>query len=129
MQGIAGKAGIDIHKVICATATKPLGFVLYYRGRGQCGHCIPIDLSTLLTKAREYGTHTRFIEFGREAKRSRPEWMAISFATVERHGQDCQGKQGRILEIAYKRNVQDVREPPGSRRFASGMRMGRSRAF
>src|SRR3546814_9759258 len=62
----ADKLDIDIHEVIAAAATKPLGFTAYQPGPGLGGHCIPIDPFYLTWKAREYGVHTRFIELAGE---------------------------------------------------------------
>ena len=75
MKIIADRMGIDIHEVIRAAATKPFGFVPYFPGPGLGGHCIPIDPFYLTWKAKEYGVHTRFIEWAGEVNSAMPEWV------------------------------------------------------
>lgn len=113
MKIIADKMGIDIHEVIRAAATKPFGFVPYYPGPGLGGHCIPVDPFYLTWKARAYGLHTRFIELAGEVNNAMPEWVVgkISDALNER-GKALQGSRILILGIAYKKNVDDMRESP-----------------
>lgn len=113
MKIVADKMGIDIHEVIRAAATKPFGFVPYYPGPGLGGHCIPIDPFYLTWKAREYGLNTRFIELAGEINRGMPEWVVskITDALNER-GKSIKGCKALVLGIAYKKNVDDVRESP-----------------
>ncbi|UVF18367.1 nucleotide sugar dehydrogenase [Microvirga terrae] len=113
MKIIADRMGIDIHEVIRAAATKPFGFVPYYPGPGLGGHCIPIDPFYLTWKAREYGLHTRFIELAGEINSTMPEWVVekISDALNER-GKPIRGSKILVLGIAYKKNVDDMRESP-----------------
>jgi UDP-N-acetyl-D-glucosamine dehydrogenase len=110
---LADKMHIDIHEVIDAAATKPFGFVPYYPGPGIGGHCIPIDPFYLTWKAREYGMHTRFIELAGEINSNMPHWVVnkISEALNQRE-QPIKNSRILILGIAYKRDVDDMRESP-----------------
>lgn len=110
---VADKMGIDIYEVIHAAATKPFGFVPYYPGPGLGGHCIPIDPFYLTWKAREYGLHTRFIELAGEINSGMPKWVIqkITDALNER-GKAIKDTRILILGIAYKKNVDDMRESP-----------------
>lgn len=113
MKIVADRMGIDIHEVIRAAATKPFGFVPYYPGPGLGGHCIPIDPFYLTWKAREYGVHTRFIELAGEINSGMPHWVIdkISGALNER-SRAIKGSRVLVLGIAYKKNVDDMRESP-----------------
>lgn len=113
MKIVADKMGIDIHEVIRAASTKPFGFVPYYPGPGLGGHCIPIDPFYLTWKAREYGVNTRFIELAGEVNRSMPEWVVekIGSALNDRE-RSIKGSKILVLGIAYKKNVDDMRESP-----------------
>jgi UDP-N-acetyl-D-glucosamine dehydrogenase len=113
MKIIADRMGIDIHEVIRAAATKPFGFVPYYPGPGLGGHCIPIDPFYLTWKAREYGLHTRFIELAGEINSTMPQWVMgkITEALNER-SRAIRGSRVLVLGIAYKKNVDDMRESP-----------------
>jgi UDP-N-acetyl-D-glucosamine dehydrogenase len=113
MKMVADKMGIDIHEVIRAAATKPFGFVPYYPGPGIGGHCIPIDPFYLTWKAREYGMHTRFIELAGEINSSMPDYVVskVSLALNQRN-KSINGSSVLVLGIAYKKNVDDVRESP-----------------
>lgn len=113
MKIIADRMGIDIHEVIRAAATKPFGFVPYYPGPGLGGHCIPIDPFYLTWKAREYGLHTRFIELAGEINSTMPEWVIekVSDALNDRE-KSIRGSRILVLGIAYKKNVDDMRESP-----------------
>lgn len=113
MKILADKMGIDIHEVIDAAATKPFGFVPYQPGPGIGGHCIPIDPFYLTWKAREYGMHTRFIELAGEINSHMPHWVVNKVASAL-NNQERSIKNSRILVlgIAYKRDVDDMRESP-----------------
>lgn len=113
MKIIADRMGIDIYEVIRAAATKPFGFVPYYPGPGLGGHCIPIDPFYLSWKAREYGVHTRFIELAGEINSDMPQWVMrkISEALNDRE-RAVKGSRVLVLGIAYKKNVDDMRESP-----------------
>jgi len=105
--------GIDIHEVIRAAATKPFGFVPYYPGPGLGGHCIPIDPFYLTWKAREYNIHTRFIELAGEVNSNMPRWVIGKLMdALNDHGKSLKGASVLLLGIAYKKNVDDMRESP-----------------
>lgn len=113
MKMVADKMDIDIHEVIRAAATKPFGFVPYYPGPGLGGHCIPIDPFYLTWKAREYGVHTRFIELAGEVNSSMPEWVIGKVAAaLNDRSKAIKGSRVLILGIAYKKNIDDMRESP-----------------
>lgn len=113
MKIVADRMEIDIHEVIDAAATKPFGFVPYYPGLGVGGHCIPIDPFYLTWKAREYGLHTRFIELAGEVNSAMPEWVASKVAdALNGQKKSVNGSRILILGIAYKKNVDDMRESP-----------------
>lgn len=113
MKIVADKMGIDIREVISAAATKPFGFVPYYPGPGLGGHCIPIDPFYLTWKAREYGVSTRFIELAGEVNGAMPDYVVskVTLALNQRRKSVC-GARILILGIAYKRDVDDMRESP-----------------
>lgn len=113
MKLIADRMGIDIFEVIDAAATKPFGFTAYYPGPGLGGHCIPIDPFYLTWKAREYGLSTHFIELAGEINRDMPEWVVgkIAAALNERQ-KSLKGSRVLCLGIAYKKDVDDMRESP-----------------
>jgi UDP-N-acetyl-D-glucosamine dehydrogenase len=114
MKIVCDKMGIDIHEVIRAAATKPFGFVPYWPGPGLGGHCIPIDPYYLTWKARQYGVHTRFIELAGEINHSMPEWVIGKVAAaLNDRGKPIKGSRVLVLGIAYKKNVDDMRESPG----------------
>jgi UDP-N-acetyl-D-glucosamine dehydrogenase len=110
---VADRMGIDIYEVIDAAATKPFGFTPYYPGPGIGGHCIPVDPFYLTWKAREYGLHTRFIELAGEINRSMPEYVVGKVTeALNDTGRSLKGSRILILGIAYKKNVDDMRESP-----------------
>jgi UDP-N-acetyl-D-glucosamine dehydrogenase len=113
MKIVCDKMGIDIHEVIRAAATKPFGFVSYFPGPGLGGHCIPIDPFYLTWKAREYGLNTRFIELAGEVNRNMPEWVVGKLMeALNEQGKALKGSHVLVLGIAYKKNVDDMRESP-----------------
>ncbi len=113
MKTVADRMGINIYEVIDAAATKPFGFVPYYPGPGLGGHCIPVDPFYLTWKAREYGLHTRFIELAGEVNSSMPEWVVTKVAEgLNRDSKAVRGSKILVLGIAYKKNVDDMRESP-----------------
>lgn len=113
MKIIADRMDIDIFEVIEAAATKPFGFTAYYPGPGLGGHCIPIDPFYLTWKAREYGLHTRFIELAGEINRSMPEYVFGKLvAALNDRDRALRGAKILFLGIAYKKNVDDMRESP-----------------
>ena len=110
---VADKMGIDIWEVINAAATKPFGFTPFYPGPGLGGHCIPIDPFYLTWKAREYGIHTRFIELSGEVNTAMPKWVIGKVMdSLNNAGKPLQGSGVLVLGIAYKKNVDDMRESP-----------------
>ncbi len=113
MKIVADRMGIDIYEVIDAAATKPFGFVPYYPGPGLGGHCIPIDPFYLTWKAREYGVNTRFIELAGEVNSSMPRWVVGKITdALNSASKSVNGSRVLMLGIAYKKNIDDVRESP-----------------
>jgi len=113
MKIVADRMGIDIFEVVDAAATKPFGFTPYYPGPGLGGHCIPIDPFYLTWKARAYGVHTRFIELAGEINRGMPEYVLGKLMDgLNQQGKALKGSRVLVLGIAYKKNVDDMRESP-----------------
>lgn len=113
MKIVADRMGIDIFEVVDAAATKPFGFTPYYPGPGLGGHCIPIDPFYLTWKAREFGLHTRFIELSGEVNRAMPEYVVGKLVkALNNRKKALNGSRILILGIAYKKNVDDMRESP-----------------
>ncbi len=113
LKTVCDTMGIDIREVINAAASKPFGFTPYYPGPGLGGHCIPIDPFYLTWKAREYGINTRFIELAGEVNTAMPDWVVgkVTQALNERE-RSLKGARVLVLGIAYKKNVDDLRESP-----------------
>jgi UDP-N-acetyl-D-glucosamine dehydrogenase len=110
---VYGRMGIDIWQVIEAAKTKPFGFMPFYPGPGLGGHCIPIDPFYLTWKAREYGMHTRFIELAGEVNAAMPDHVISRVAeALNEHGKPLRGSKILLLGLAYKANVDDIRESP-----------------
>jgi UDP-N-acetyl-D-glucosamine dehydrogenase len=113
LKTVCDRMGIDLFEVIDAAATKPFGFVPYYPGPGLGGHCIPIDPFYLTWKAREFGVHTRFIELAGEINHSMPDYVVVKTErALNARSQSLRGSRILILGIAYKKNVDDMRESP-----------------
>ena len=113
LKPLADRMGIDLYEVIRAAATKPFGFVPYYPGPGLGGHCIPIDPFYLTWKAREYGMHTRFIELAGEINTAMPAYVVQKTAdALNDQGKPLRNSKVLVLGIAYKKNVDDMRESP-----------------
>jgi UDP-N-acetyl-D-glucosamine dehydrogenase len=113
MKIICDRMGIDVHEVIRAAATKPFGFVPYWPGPGLGGHCIPIDPFYLTWKARAYGVHTRFIELAGEINAAMPLWVLGKVSdALNARGKSVRGSRILVLGVAYKKNVDDLRESP-----------------
>jgi len=108
------KMGIDVWEVIDAAATKPFGFMPFYPGPGVGGHCIPIDPFYLTWKSREYGMPTRFIELAGEINAAMPDYVIsrLREALDKAASKGLNGARILILGIAYKKNVDDMRESP-----------------
>ena len=113
MKVVLTAMGIDVWEVIRAASTKPFGFQAFYPGPGLGGHCIPIDPFYLTWKAREVGHSTRFIELAGEVNRGMPEYVVhrVVLALNER-SKSVKGSRILVLGLAYKPDVDDVRESP-----------------
>lgn len=111
---IFGEMGIDIWEVIDAAKTKPFGFMPFYPGPGLGGHCIPIDPFYLSWKAREFGVNTRFIELAGEINREMPRYVVnrLVEALSRRKKKSLNGARILLVGLAYKKNVDDLRESP-----------------
>jgi UDP-N-acetyl-D-glucosamine dehydrogenase len=107
------KMGIDIHEVIDAAKTKPFGFQAFYPGPGLGGHCIPIDPFYLSWKAKQFDFHTRFIELAGEVNTAMPYFVLDQIAGgLNEHSKSIKGSKILVLGLAYKRDVDDLRESP-----------------
>jgi len=114
MKMVAERMGIDIWEVIDAAATKPYGFTPFYPGPGYGGHCIPIDPFYLTWKARTYGIETRLIEVAGDINTAMPAWVVGKAAdALDALGKTLESARVLVLGVAYKKNVDDVRESPG----------------
>jgi UDP-N-acetyl-D-glucosamine dehydrogenase len=113
MKTVLTAMGIDVWEVIAAASSKPFGFQAFYPGPGLGGHCIPIDPYYLTWKAREVGLPTKFIELAGEVNRSMPDYVVsrLSLALNDR-GKAVKGARVLVLGLAYKPDVDDVRESP-----------------
>ena len=111
---ICAAMGIDVWEVIEAAKTKPFGFMPFYPGPGLGGHCIPIDPFYLTWKAREFGINTRFIELAGEINTSMPHYVVARLAEElsQRQAKALKGARILMLGLAYKKNVDDMRESP-----------------
>ena len=107
------KMGIDIWEVIKAASTKPFGFTAFYPGPGLGGHCIPIDPFYLTWKAREYDTSSKFIELAGEINTSMPFYVVEKVIhALNDHKKSIKGSRIIILGLAYKKDIDDLRESP-----------------
>ncbi len=107
------KMHVDVWEVINAASTKPFGFKPFYPGPGLGGHCIPIDPFYLSWKARQYGVPTRFIELAGEVNVSMPEWVIHKvMEALNEAGKAVKGSKILVLGLAYKPDVDDMRESP-----------------
>jgi UDP-N-acetyl-D-glucosamine dehydrogenase len=110
---VADAMGLDIFEIIDAAKTKPFGFTAYYPGPGIGGHCIPIDPFYLTWKAREFGLHTRFIELAGEVNAGMPQYVVGKvIEALNSEKKALNGAKVLALGIAYKRDVDDMRESP-----------------
>ncbi len=104
---------IDVWEVIDAAKTKPFGYQAFYPGPGLGGHCIPIDPLYLSWKARQYDAPTRFIELAAEINTQMPQHVVYRVAeALNEDGKPLKGSRILVLGLAYKRDVDDVRESP-----------------
>lgn len=105
--------GIDVWEVVNAAKTKPFGYMPFYPGPGLGGHCIPIDPFYLTWKAREYGQNTRFIELAGEINTRMPEYVVNRVAeALNESSRSVKGSKVLLLGLAYKADVDDMRESP-----------------
>jgi UDP-N-acetyl-D-glucosamine dehydrogenase len=107
------RMGIDIWEVIDAAATKPFGFMPFYPGPGLGGHCIPIDPFYLSWKSRQDGIEARFIELAGYINGQMPHFVVDKVQNaLNDHCKALKGSKIHILGVAYKRDIEDVRESP-----------------
>jgi UDP-N-acetyl-D-glucosamine dehydrogenase len=107
------RMGIDIWEVIAAASTKPFGFHPFYPGPGLGGHCIPVDPFYLSWKAKEWDFRTRFIELAGEINTQMPYHVLASVGgALNRHKKSLNGAKVLILGVAYKKDIDDLRESP-----------------
>ena len=105
--------GIDVHEVLDAADTKPFGFMKFTPGPGLGGHCIPIDPFYLTWKAREFQENTRFIELAGEINTRMPEYVVEQTGkALNTHKKAVNGSKILLVGLAYKPNVDDMRESP-----------------
>lgn len=111
---VYAEMGIDVWEVIAAAATKPFGYQAFYPGPGLGGHCIPIDPFYLTWKAREFGIESRFIELAGQINTAMPRYVVseLSRALNAQSGKGLKGARVLILGLAYKSDVDDLRESP-----------------
>ena len=113
MKQLCMRMGVDIWEVIEAAATKPFGFQAFYPGPGIGGHCIPVDPFYLTWKAKEYGFTTRFIELAGEINEAMPTFVMRQVArALNDQGVAMKGAKVLVLGVAYKPDVDDLRESP-----------------
>ncbi len=107
------RMGIDLFEVINAAKTKPFGFQAFYPGPGLGGHCIPIDPFYLSWKAKQFDFHTRFIELAGEVNNAMPYFVVENvIEALSQHHKSLRGSRILILGMAYKRDIDDLRESP-----------------
>jgi UDP-N-acetyl-D-glucosamine dehydrogenase len=116
MKLLCERMNIDIWEVIDAAKTKPFGFMPFYPGPGLGGHCIPIDPFYLTWKAREFEFNTRFIELAGEINWQMPHHVVErTMEALNDHSRALKGSKVLILGLAYKKNIDDLRESPSIR--------------
>jgi UDP-N-acetyl-D-glucosamine dehydrogenase len=107
------RLGIDVWEVVKAAATKPFGFMPFYPGPGLGGHCIPIDPFYLSWKAKQSGFDSRFIELAGQVNGGMPYFVVDKIAdALNRHQKSLNGSTVLILGLAYKKDIDDIRESP-----------------
>jgi UDP-N-acetyl-D-glucosamine dehydrogenase len=110
---VCDKLGVDVWEVIEAAATKPFGFMKFTPGPGVGGHCIPLDPHYLAWKMRTLNYRTRFIELAGEINAEMPEyWVARVVDRLNDQGKAVRGSHVLILGVAYKKDIDDIRESP-----------------
>ena len=117
--------GVDVWEVIDAAATKPFGFQAFYPGPGLGGHCIPIDPFYLTWAAREHGQTTRFIELAGQVNHQMPDFVIQrAMLALNEAGKAVRGAKVLVLGLAYKPDIDDVRESPSFELIQQLMRLG-----
>jgi UDP-N-acetyl-D-glucosamine dehydrogenase len=107
------RMGLDVWEVIDAAATKPFGYTAFYPGPGLGGHCIPIDPFYLTWKARQYELTTRFIELAGEVNHAMPAFVVAKLMdALNDRRLSLKGARVLVLGVAYKRDLDDLRESP-----------------
>jgi UDP-N-acetyl-D-glucosamine dehydrogenase len=110
---MCGRMGIDVWEVIDAAATKPFGFMPFYPGPGLGGHCIPIDPFYLSWKTRQAGIEARFIELAGYINGQMPHFVADKVQNaLNDAGKPVKGSRIHVMGVAYKRDIDDMRESP-----------------
>src|SRR6202012_4748297 len=105
--------GLDVWEIIAAAATKPFGFQAFYPGPGIGGHCIPVDPFYLSWRAKQFGQPTKFIELAGEVNEAMPAFVVATTArALQREGVALRGAKVLVLGVAYKRDLDDLRESP-----------------
>lgn len=119
------RMGISIWEVIETASSKPFGFMPFYPGPGLGGHCIPIDPFYLTWKAREYDFHTKFIELAGEINALMPYYVVNKIVdALNARGKGIKGAKILIIGLAYKKDVDDVRESPSLKLIELLMKKG-----
>ena len=107
------RLGVDVWEVIDAAATKPFGFMKFTPGPGLGGHCIPIDPLYLSWKMREMNYNARFIELASEINTNMPRYVVSRILeALNDRGKTLKGNKVLVLGVAYKPDIDDVRESP-----------------
>ena len=110
---VCDKLGVDVWEVIEAASTKPFGFMKFTPGPGVGGHCIPLDPHYLAWKMRTLNYKTRFIELAGELNAEMPEfWVGKLVDALNEQGKAVRGSRVMLIGVAYKKNIDDIRESP-----------------
>jgi UDP-N-acetyl-D-glucosamine dehydrogenase len=110
---VSDRMGVDIWEVVEAAKTKPFGFMPFYPGPGLGGHCIPIDPFYLSWKARQYDVHTEFIELAGKVNENMPYYVVTRLMeALNGQRKSLAGSTVLLLGVAYKKNIDDMRESP-----------------
>jgi len=119
------RLGINVWEVIDAAATKPFGFLPFYPGPGIGGHCIPIDPFYLSWKVRQHGFEPRFIELAGQINARMPEYVVEKIVEALNRNKKClNGSKMLVVGVAYKKDINDVRESPALDIISLLMRQG-----
>ena len=130
MKVVLDAMDIDVWEVVRAASTKPFGYMPFFPGPGLGGHCIPIDPFYLTWKAREYGHSTRFIELAGEINTSMPRYVVDRTArALNNVGKPMKGSRILVVGLAYKADIDDVRESPSFELIELCKRRGASVAY